>query len=333
MTRSPGTGLSPASFAWVADFLKARSGLILGPDKDYLLDSRLAPIARQEGCAGLEPMIAKLRAAPNSPLAAAVIEAMTTNESFFFRDGKPFEHFKTVLPRLCAARPPNAPLRIWSAACSTGQEAYSLAMLLTEAKPVLAGRNVEIVGTDLSLDVLARAKEGLYTQFEVQRGLAVTQLVKHFKKEGANWRISESLRAMVNWRSFNLLDDPAPLGRFDVVYCRNVLIYFDQTTKSRVLEGVARQMPPDGVLYLGGAETVLGITQKFEALPGERGAYAPAGNATRTAPPYPPAVGAAAATVTTPRPASPSPPVPPAGFAKAGGGPNVGVFAVGSRST
>jgi chemotaxis protein methyltransferase CheR len=346
-TQHPGTqhrGLTPASFAWLSDFLKARSGLVLGPDKDYLLDSRLSPIARQEGCAGLEPLVAKLRAAPSGPLAAVVIEAMTTNESFFFRDGKPFEHFKAALPALCAARPPGVPLRIWSAACSTGQEAYSLAMLLGDAKSVLNGRPVEIVGTDLSLDVLGRARDGLYTQFEVQRGLPVTHLVKHFRKEGANWRISDALRAMISWRHFNLLDPLGPLGRFDVVFCRNVLIYFDQPTKARVLEQIAGLMPPDGLLYLGGAETVLGITQKFEPLAGQRGAYAPAGGSSARVPlgasPYqPPATGGAAATATPTRPFSASA-TPPAGLAgigaagrAVGGAANPTAFAVGSRST
>jgi chemotaxis protein methyltransferase CheR len=331
-TPTRGTGLAPASFAWLAEMLKARSGLVLGQDKDYLLDSRLSPIARQEGCATLEALVARLRAAPNGPLAAAVVEAMTTNESFFFRDGKPFEHFKTVLPKLCAARAPTAPLRIWSAACSTGQEAYSLAMLLTDAKPILGNRPIEIVGTDLSLEVLARAKDGLYTQFEVQRGLPVTHLVKHFRKDGANWRISDALRAMVTWRSFNLLDDMASLGRFDVVFCRNVLIYFDQPTKGRVLDSIARLMPPDGVLYLGGAETVLGITQKFEPLAGERGAYAPAGGGAAL---QPPATGGAAAAATGARApsASPAPSFAAGRLAAAAVAPKLGNGVFGSRST
>jgi chemotaxis protein methyltransferase CheR len=347
--------LSPGNFAWLADFLKAQSGLVLGPDKEYLLDSRLSPIARHEGCAGLDPLVAKLRAAPAGPLAATVIEAMTTNESFFFRDSKPFEHFRAMLPALCAARQRRVGLRIWSAACSTGQEAYSLAMILSEAKAVLNGREVEIVGTDLSLDVLTRAREGLYTQFEVQRGLPVAQLVKHFRKDGAYWRISDDLRAMVSWRRFNLLDPPAPLGRFDVVFCRNVLIYFDQPTKARVLDRIAGLMPPDGLLYLGAAETVLGITEKFEPLAGQRGAYAlatpalatPALTQASTAEAFgrqPPATGGAAATAMPTRPLSANvgPPAGLAGMGAAGraigaaaigGGAKAAVFAVGSRST
>jgi chemotaxis protein methyltransferase CheR len=329
--------LTPAWFAWLADFLKAKSGLVLGPDKQYLLDSRLLPIARSEGCAGLESLVGKLRAQPTSKLASAVVDAMTTNESFFFRDGKPFEHFKAILPRLLAGKPAGQPLRIWSAACSTGQEAYSLAMLLTEAKAVLAGRGVEILGTDLSAEVLARAKDGLYTQFEVQRGLPVTHLVKYFTKDGSNWKLKDLIRGMVTWRAWNLLDDPTLLGRFDVVFCRNVLIYFDQPTKGRVLDSIARCMPADGVLYLGGAETVLGITQKFEPLPGERGVYCLAGQAALHAPAQAaqPAVATSGTGVPGARPVSASP-LPAAGLASAamaGAAPRVGVAAVGSRST
>jgi chemotaxis protein methyltransferase CheR len=199
---------------------------------------------------------------------------MTTNESFFFRDDKPFLHFRTqALPRMVAARPPNAPLRVWSAASSTGQEAYSLAIILAESRAVIGNRTVEIVGTDIAREPLARAREGQYTQFEVQRGLPVQYLMKYFKKEDPNWRISEVIRKMAQFREFNLLGDLRSLGRFDIVFCRNVLIYFDQPTKTRVLEAIAGLMPPDGMLYLGGAETVLGITARFAPLPGERGVY------------------------------------------------------------
>ena len=340
MSQARGSGLGPDSFAWLAGFLKARSGLVLGDDKDYLLASRLSPIAREQGCSGLEALVARLQGAPNGLLGVAVVEAMATNESFFFRDGTPFAHVRAALPRLCASRPPGVPLRIWSAGCSNGQEAYSLAMLLAEARTVLAGRPVEILGTDLSQEVLRRAREGLYTQFEVQRGLPVTQLVRHFRKEGPNWRISEALRAMVSWRCCNLLDPLATLGRFDVVFCRNVLLYFDQPTRTRVLEQIAAMMPADGLLYLGGAETVLGITRRFEPLAGQRGAYAPAG---RGAAQPPAAVGRAATAMPLPRPVSASPPpAPPAtpaatpGLAAgmlAGAGPKFGTAAVGSRST
>ena len=220
----------------------------------------------------------ELGAAPNGALARDVIEAMTTNESFFFRDDKPFAHFRThAIPRLLAARPAGVPLRIWSAAASSGQEAYSLAMLLAECAPQMAGRSVEIVGTDISREQLTRAREGVYSQFEIQRGLPMQMLVRHFKKDGANWRINDALRNAVSFREWNLLADLRPLGRFDIVFCRNVLIYFDPPTKARVLDAIAKQMAPDGLLYLGGAETVLGISDRFTAAPGERGVYERAG--------------------------------------------------------
>ena len=266
--------LSPASFAALADLLKSKSGLIVGLDKTYLLETRLGPILKRTGLPDLNALADRVKRAPFDPLARDVVEAMTTNESFFFRDDKPFQHFRTqALPRLLAARPASATLRIWSAASSSGQEAYSLAMILAECKASLGGRAVEIVGTDIARDQLNRAQQGLYTQFEVQRGLPVQMLMRYFKKEDTNWRLSEVIRSMVKFREWNLLGDLRGLGRFDVVFCRNVLIYFDQPTKARVLEAVAAQMPADGALYLGGAETVLGITGRFAPMPGERGVY------------------------------------------------------------
>jgi len=265
--------MRPQSFEVFAAILRNGSGLVIGVDKQYLLDSRLGPILKQHGLRDLDGLADRLRSGA-APIERAVIEAMTTNESFFFRDEKPFTHFRSqALPRLIANRPSSAKLRIWSAAASSGQEAYSLAMILAECRPSLAGRPIEIVGTDLAREQLARAQSGVYTQFEVQRGLPIAMLVKYFRKNGANWQINDPLRAMVSFREWNLLVDPRPLGNFDIVFCRNVLIYFDQATKSRVLEAIARQMPPDGLLYLGGAETVLGITDRFSAIPGERGVY------------------------------------------------------------
>lgn len=270
--------MRPQSFEIFATCLRNGSGLVIGPDKLYLLESRLTRILKQEGLRDLDALAERLAVSRASPLERAVVEAMTTNESFFFRDDKPFTHFRTqALPRLLAARSPAQKLRIWSAASSSGQEAYSLAMIIAECKAQMGGRSVEIVGTDISREQLQRAQEGLYTQFEVQRGLPMQLLVRYFKKDGANWRLNDAIRAMANFREWNLLSDLRPLGQFDVVFCRNVLIYFDQPTKARVLEAIARQMPPDGLLYLGGAETVLGITDRFVAAPGERGVYAVAG--------------------------------------------------------
>jgi chemotaxis protein methyltransferase CheR len=266
--------LSTTSFATLAALLKARSGLIIGQDKTYLLETRLVTLMRREQLPDLNALAQKLSKPGGEALAREMVEAMTTNESFFFRDDKPFQHFRaTALPRLLAARPPSAPLRIWSAAASTGQEAYSLAMILAESKTLVGGRRIEIVGTDIARGPLNRAREGQYTQFEVQRGLPVQYLMKYFRKEDPQWRIAPDIRDMAQFREFNLLGDLRPLGRFDIVFCRNVLIYFDPPTKTRVLEAMAAQMPADGILYLGGAETVIGVTPRFAPLAGERGVY------------------------------------------------------------
>ncbi|HEY0522553.1 MAG TPA: protein-glutamate O-methyltransferase CheR [Stellaceae bacterium] len=270
-------------FDFIARLLKERSGLVLTRDKAYLLESRLLPVARRHEMQTLDALAAALRGRlPTSPLARDVIEAMTTNESFFFRDTKPFDQFRTfVLPQLLAARAATRTLRIWSAACSSGQEPYSLAMILDQEKARLANWRVEIVATDLSTEILDKAKAGSYTQFEVQRGLPIQFLVKYFKQHGDRWEVDAALRSAVQFRQFNLLDDPASLGRFDVIFCRNVLIYFDQPTKSVILERLARILAPDGFLYLGGAETVLGLTDKLQPAADNRGIYVPAATASR----------------------------------------------------
>lgn len=272
---------APAAFEGIAELVRARSGLILGPDKRHLVETRLAPLLRREGLADLAALVARLRRLAGSELEREVVEAMTTNESMFFRDERPFEHVRRhALPRLHEARPRGRALRLWSAAASSGQEAYSLAMLAAECRPALADRPVHILGTDIAREPLARARAGLYTRFEVQRGLPARLLPKYFREEEAGWRLDAGLRAGVEFREWNLLADPAPLGRFDVVFCRNVLIYFDPPTKTRVLEGIARRMPSDGYLYLGGAETTLGLTELFRPVSGERGVYAPVPNGT-----------------------------------------------------
>ncbi|NMJ43182.1 protein-glutamate O-methyltransferase CheR [Roseomonas sp. JC162] len=273
--------MTPDSFAFLAGLVKARSGIVLTADKGYMLETRLGPLLRREGLPGLDALALRLRAPRAEALTAELVEALTTNESSFFRDGKPFEHLKRLLPRLAAARPPGQPLRIWSAACSSGQEAYSVAMVAAELGAALGGRRVEILGTDLSREMLDRAQDGLFSQFEVQRGLPVQMLVKHFRQEGSRWRVSAELRAMVRWQAFNLLDDARGLGRFDVIFCRNVLIYFDAPTKSRVLGMLAGMVAADGVVYLGGAETVLGLTDRLMPAAGERGAYEPARSAAK----------------------------------------------------
>ncbi len=273
--------MTPESFSFLAGLVKARSGIVLTADKGYMLETRLAPMLRREGLAGLDALALRLRGPRSESLAAEMVEALTTNESSFFRDGRPFEHLKRLLPKLAAARPTGQAIRIWSAACSSGQEAYSIAMTVAELGAALGGRRVEIVGTDISREMLDRAQEGAFTQFEVQRGLPVQMLVKHFRQEGGRWRVAPELRAMTRWQAFNLLDDPRGLGRFDVIFCRNVLIYFDAPTKSRVLGALAGQLVPDGLVYLGGAETVFGLTERLLPVSGERGVYEPARPAAR----------------------------------------------------
>ena len=262
-----------AAFEALSGVLKARSGLMLGPDKQYLLETRLAPVLRRESLHDLAALAERVLAAPGCALEREVVEAMTTGETLFFRDGRPFAHLReVVLPRLHAERLPGAPLRLWSAAASCGQEAYSLAMLLADG-PWAERRPPRILGTDIARERIERARAGLYSRLEVGRGLPAAMLARHFAPEAGGWRISEALRARVEFRTHNLLDDLSPLGCFDVVFCRNVLIYFDTKTKSRVLESLARRLAPDGVLYLGGAESALGLTASLAPLPSSRGAY------------------------------------------------------------
>jgi chemotaxis protein methyltransferase CheR len=261
-------------FDFLRTFLKARSGLALTPEKRYLIESRLGPVCRQYDLDHLAALVAALREGRDPDLERAVIEAMTTNETFFFRDKSPFDLFRDVLlPRYLAARASTRRLRIWCAASSTGQEPYSLAMLLDEAAPRLAGWQVDILATDLSTEVIEKAKAGLYTQFEVQRGLPIQLLVKHFTQVADQWQISPKIRGMVNFRPINLIRDFGPLGTFDIIYCRNVLIYFDGPTKTDVLKRLGAALAPDGALLLGAAETVLGLTDALVPEPGHRGLY------------------------------------------------------------
>lgn len=253
--------------------LKTRSGLILGSDKTYLIESRLAPVARREGFSSVAALLTALRTKRDEKLMAMVTDAMTTNETFFFRDKVPFDQFKSdVLPALAKTRL-NGEIKIWCAACSTGQEPYSLAMLMEESRAQFPRVNLDILATDISDRCLEKAQSGLYTQFEVQRGLPITMMVKNFEKVDEMWRISPKMRQSIRFKKLNLLDDLRGMGRMDVIYCRNVLIYFDLETKKKVLEQMAQLLPDDGYLFLGAAETVLGITDAFKPMPGMRGLY------------------------------------------------------------
>lgn len=261
-------------FELFSRLVKARSGLILTNDKAYLLESRLMPVMRAFSLKSLEEMAFILRSRHDEALINAITEAMATNESFFFRDNKPFNLFRNnLLPQLLSSRAAKKQIRIWSAAVSSGQEAYSLAMICCEEAAKLQGWKVDILGTDLSKEMIERAKSGMYSQFEVQRGLPIAMLMKYFTQLGGDkWQIKENIRQMVQYRECNLLNDFGPIGTFDIIYCRNVLIYFDQPTKKKVLEAMVNRLAPDGALFLGGAETVLGITKKFKP-GGQQGFY------------------------------------------------------------
>ena len=277
--------MSPAEYDYLRQFLKSRSGLVLSNEKQYLIESRLLPVARKAGLQSIAALVAKLKEPRETVLAEAVVEAMTTNESFFYRDKTPFEHFtQMMMPELLKARASTKKIRIWCAAASTGQEPYTLAMCLKEMESKVAGWRIEILGTDISNEVLDRAKAGTYTQFEVQRGLPIQLLLKYFTQQGESWTISPQLRSMVQWKKFNLLDSFAGFGQFDIVFCRNVLIYFDQTTKVDILGRIAKTMAPDGYLVLGAAETVVGLTDAFKPAPDRRGLYVPAAAIAQPAP-------------------------------------------------
>ena len=272
--------MTSADYDFIRKVLKERSGYVLAPDKHYLIDSRLNPLARELGCGSLTELVQKIRAPGADALLTRITETMTINESFFFRDKIPFDRFKdTILPALMEARAKTRRLRVWCSASSTGQEPYSLAMILKSMKEKLVGWNIEIVASDISQDVLERAKAGIYTQFEVQRGLPIQMLMQFFQQVGEQWRISEEIRRMVQFRHLNLIDRFNILGTFDVVFCRNVLIYFDLKTKSDVLERIAQQLSPEGYLVLGAAETVVGLSESFKPHADKRGVYVRSGNA------------------------------------------------------
>jgi chemotaxis protein methyltransferase CheR len=271
-------------YEFLRKLLKERSGLDLSSDKQYLVESRLVPLARKAGLPGITELAQKMKAGGAEPLVAEVVEAMTTNETFFFRDKMPFEHLKdTMLPAILQARSARRSLRIWCAASSTGQEPYSIAMCLKGLSPALAGWKLDIVATDLSQGVLEKSRAGIFSQFEVQRGLPIQLLVQHFTQVGDMWQLNPDIRSMVQHRQLNLLHDFSHLGTFDIIFCRNVLIYFDQDTKTGIFERLAKVIEPDGFMVLGAAESVVGISDAFKPYPDRRGLYRP--NATRTVKP------------------------------------------------
>ena len=266
--------MSAGDFEYFCNLIKDRSGIILSPEKAYLVENRLAPIARQHGHADVPALLRGIRSTRDEALLREVTDALTTNESFFFRDKKPFDIFRqTMLPYIQETRSSRRRLRIWCAACSSGQEPYSLAMILKEMGAAFDGWKIDIVATDISHEILQRAKDGVYSQFEVQRGLPAKLLVNYFEKSGDNWAVKADIRSMVDFRFFNLLDSPRALGTFDIVFCRNVLIYFDQMTKQKVLESIASVSEKDSFLILGAAETMIGLSNAFDRHASVQGLY------------------------------------------------------------
>jgi len=265
--------MTPSDFQFLAKLLQRRSGLALTAAKSQLAETRLAPIVKRNGLKDLSDLIAALRRGLE-PLIRETIAAMTTNESWFFRDQHPFEQFRDImLPTLLRSRAATKRLRVWCAGAAQGQEPYSLAMILEERKAQLAGWRIEILATDINEEVLDRAREGLYHPFEAQRGLSPVLLSRYFRREGENWRLCSAIRNPVEFRVGNLLDSFAGLGTFDIIFCRNVLIYFGQAAKADVLARLPAALAPDGYLMLGVAETVLGLGSTFVPFERARGVY------------------------------------------------------------
>ncbi len=270
--------ISTGDLAFIQQFVLLRTGIHLTPEKQYLVEMRLDPVIRELQLPTFEALTARLRQS-DPAVSTAAIDAITTNETLFFRDKTPFELFeKMIMPKLIEARAAKGRIRIWCAACSSGQEPYSLAMMLDQMGSRLGGLSVEIIATDISERILNQAREGSYSQFEVQRGLPIRMLLKHFTQEGARWRISRSIIERVQFRSLNLLHSFQSLGAFDLVMCRNVLIYFAEATKRDVLQRLAAVMAPDGYLMLGGAETVLGLCPDLAPHKSERSLYVRSGS-------------------------------------------------------
>lgn len=266
----PSTAISPADFDYVASFVRERAAIVLERGKEYLVESRLKPLAQSTGHASIGELVRTLRSG-SSQLEYAVVEAMTTNETSWFRDHHPFEVLRTeVLPQLIARRATERTLRIWSAACSSGQEPYTIAMTLRDHFPELRSWKVEILATDLSAEMIAKAKEGRYAQIEANRGLPAALLVRHFERVGMAWQLKPEIRSMVEFRTLNLIGAWPPMPQWDVVFIRNVLIYFDPPTKRTVMERVARQLRPDGFVFLGAAEAASSMHEAYVRLPFEK---------------------------------------------------------------
>jgi chemotaxis protein methyltransferase CheR len=279
--------LTASEFAYISGLLRRDAAIVLEPGKEYLVEARLMPLARQTGAATVSEFVLRAQKKPEPDVHRRIVDALTTNETSFFRDGEPFTAMTgMVMPELVTTRAGSRHLRVWSAACSSGQEAYTLAMQLHDNLP--NGWSYEILGTDISTEVLARAEAGRYSQLEVNRGLPATALVKHFERVGSQWQVAAHLRKNVTFRRLNLAAPLPPLGQFDVIFLRNVLIYFDVATKRSVLDRAGSVLKPDGWLFLGSAETTIGIDDRFDrVVTGRTSAYRlrPAGTRNGASPP------------------------------------------------
>jgi len=261
--------LTATAFDWVCTLVRKESAIVLEAGKEYLVESRLVPLARAAGHPDVDAYVADLSKRRTPAAMKLVVEALTTNETSWFRDSDPFTALRqSVFPALAKTRA-NRTLRIWAGACSSGQEPYSIIMTALDT-PELAGWKIELVATDLSEEMLTRSRKGEYSQLEVNRGLPATTLVRHFERAGLNWRINQSIRDRVEFRQLNLTRPFPPMGRFDVVFLRNVLIYFDLPTKRDVLKRVRQVMAPDGHLFLGAAEMTMGVDEAWERVPAGR---------------------------------------------------------------
>jgi chemotaxis protein methyltransferase CheR len=268
-----------ADFDYLSKLVREQSAIVLEPGKEYLVESRLIPLARKEGFDSLGSLVASLRASKFNGIHRKVVEAMTTNETTFFRDLQPFEVLKQiVLPALIEKRSAERRLNIWSAASSSGQEPYSLAMLLREHFPALASWDIGILATDISREMLDRTREGRYNQLEVNRGLPAPLLIKYFQKQGLEWQISEELRRMIEVRELNLAAEWGRIPPIDIVLMRNVLIYFDTEMKKVILRKLRQVLSPGGYLFLGAAETTMNINDSFTRIPFEKTFYYQSGD-------------------------------------------------------
>lgn len=266
--------ISPIEFDYLRKLMAEHTAIVLDAGKEYIAESRLAQLVAQEGFPSIRELISTLRTNSFDALHRKVVNAMTNNETWFFRDLVPFQALQNaVLPPLISARAPERRLNIWCAACSTGQEPYSITMLLRENFPELRSWNVRLLATDISTTVLERAQRGHYSQLEVNRGLPATLLARYFTREGLDWVISDELRRSVEFRTFNLAESWKEFPSADIIFIRNVLIYFDVETKKAILGRMRRSLRADGYLFLGGAETTFNLDNNYERVPYQTTAY------------------------------------------------------------